>query len=500
MENKLLNWKIPKNIKNQLDNFTNNGNVVVTRFPPEPSGYLHIGHIKALLINTVLAKRFGGKLILRFDDTNPSTENIEYEQSIQEDINNLEIYPYLITHTSDYFENLIQYAEYLIEHRLAYVDNTPQEQIKIEREEKINSVNRDKSPEANMNDWNNMKKGINTDSILRMKIDMQHKNNVMRDPTIFRTKDLEHARTGNKFKVYPTYDFACPIVDYLEGVTHVYRSTEFGNRDEQYIHILNVFNLTPPYLGSYGKLEIQDFDLSKRKIKDLISRNIIEGWDDPRLLTLRGAFRGGIHPNALFDYIEKIGFSKNKVNMTAEMLQTTNKKYIDKCSTRYTALRSNNLLNIRTNDTIEIKSKLIPKFVRSPNMGTREIIYTNNIFVDKSEYNECYTGEEITLINWGNIFVQDDNIFMLNLDGDFKSTSKKILWLCNSDENANIKIKILKYNGMDNPPEISYYLGEPDMINIKRGEFVQLLRMEYYICDKPYDDKSKYLTLIEINS
>ncbi len=285
-------WKINKKIDQELSKYQNR---IVTRFPPEPSGYLHIVHAKAILINYVIAKRYEGQMILRIDNTNPNKETQEYDDAIIEDIKRLGIVPDRITKSSDYFDKLIEIADQLITNGQAFVEESDPETMSKERLLKIDSAYRNVLPEENMIKWAMMKNGKKDKCVLRIKMSMQNKNVSMRDPVIFKiNRDAEHYVTGYKYKVYPTYDFACPVIDSLEGVTHMYRSTEFNALDVQYKEILKILNMNVPKIDSYGKLNFQDVDLSKRKIKALIESGDLGGWDDPRLLTIRGALRRGL--------------------------------------------------------------------------------------------------------------------------------------------------------------------------------------------------------------
>ena len=208
---------------------------VVTRFPPEPSGYLHIGHIKAALLNYHYAKMYKGKMILRFDDTNPSKEKDEFVQSIMEDLKTLRIYPDKITHTSDYFDYLQTVMEKLIKEGRCYCDDTPVEKMRMERDTGVESVNRNKTPEENLKIFKEILEGTALTWCVRGKCNMQNKNKCMRDPVFYRINiKFEHHRTGTKYKAYPTYDFACPIVDSIEGVTHCLRTNEYSDRIEMY--------------------------------------------------------------------------------------------------------------------------------------------------------------------------------------------------------------------------------------------------------------------------
>ncbi|KAJ1360384.1 hypothetical protein KIN20_019342 [Parelaphostrongylus tenuis] len=241
---------------------------VVVRFPPEASGYLHIGHAKAALLNQYYQQAFEGELIMRFDDTNPAKENEHFEKVIKEDLAMLNVIPQRWTHSSDYFEIMLEMCERLLREGKAYVDDTDTETMRKEREERIPSKNRDSSPETCLALWEEMKKGSES------------------DPTIYRCKPEEHVRTGVKYKVYPTYDFACPIVDSLEGVTHALRTTEYHDRDDQYYFICDALGLRKPHIWSYSRLNMTNTVMSKRKLTWFVEEGLVEGWDDPRLPTV----------------------------------------------------------------------------------------------------------------------------------------------------------------------------------------------------------------------
>lgn len=207
---------------------------VVTRFPREPSGYLHLGHVKAAMLNYHFAKMWKGKLIIRFDDTNPNKEKTEYVQSILEDLATLGIIADVVTYTSDYFGKLEELMKKAIEQGKAYCDDTPVEVMRKERGDGIESKHRNMTPEENLKIWDLMRAGRAKEWCVRGKISMSAKNKCMRDPVLFRSSDVSHHRVGKKYSVYPTYDWACPIVDSIEGVTHTLRTNEYADRNEMY--------------------------------------------------------------------------------------------------------------------------------------------------------------------------------------------------------------------------------------------------------------------------
>lgn len=462
-------WKIPE--KELGKYFASYGNKVVTRFPPEPSGYLHLGHIKALSINYVLAKRYGGKVLLRFDDTNPKNETQEYEDAILEDAKTLGIDFDNVSRTSDYFDKILEYATNLVKNNQAYVDLSTADEIKDSRKTGKETDYRLASTETNLNNWNSMI--ANTcHGILRIKLDMTHKNNTMRDPTIFRVLDEEHYRTGNKYYVYPSYDFSCPIVDSLEGVTHVLRSTEFADRDIQYLSILDKLELSKPLLFSYGRVNIEDALMSKRKIKEGILNGSLEGWNDCSLYTIRGLLRRGLTLNGLFEYVATLGFSKNTVNMKSNKLWAMNRKYIDSIATRINGV--SNLNNLVMVSDLKIQFD-IPKYSKNHSLGNRKIVLMNEFYVDDVDIVDINSGFTLGFALVPGVVINKDHNgnYVANKIGD-ATASKKINWV----PKDCVKINIINVN--NNKTE--YYV-EPCVREMKKGDIIQICRVGYFICD-----------------
>ena len=300
--------------------------VVHTRFPPEPNGYLHIGSAKAIFINYTIAKHYGGLFNLRFDDTNPAREGDEYVQSILQDLKWLGAEPNGgIFYGSDYFERCYEYAEQLIKEGKAYVDDLTREQMQEYRGNDAGkpsrpSPYRDRTPEENLDLFRRMRAGEFADGekTLRAKIDLASPNMNMRDPTIYRIKHVEHHRQGNKWCIYPMYDFAHPIQDAIEGITFSLCSLEFENHRPLYDWVItNLFGKEFPKQREFARLNVTNTVMSKRYLRELVEKNIVDGWDDPRMPTLSGLRRRGYTPTSIFKFVKDAGISKadNLVDM-----------------------------------------------------------------------------------------------------------------------------------------------------------------------------------------
>uniref|UniRef100_A0A6Q2YWD9 Bifunctional glutamate/proline--tRNA ligase n=1 Tax=Esox lucius TaxID=8010 RepID=A0A6Q2YWD9_ESOLU len=493
---------------------------VVVRFPPEASGYLHIGHAKAALLNQHYQLTFKGKLIMRFDDTNPEKEKEDFEKVILEDVAMLQIKPDQFTYTSDHFPRIQSMAEQLLKEGKAYIDDTPPEQMKAEREQRTESKHRNNSVEQNLKMWEEMKAGTEYGQTccMRAKIDMASNNGCLRDPTLYRCKNAPHPRTGNTYKVYPTYDFACPIVDSVEGVTHALRTTEYHDRDDQFYWVIEALGLRKPYIWEYARLNLNNTVLSKRKLTWFVDQGYVDGWDDPRFPTVRGVLRRGMTVEGLKQFIAAQGGSRSVVNMEWDKIWAFNKKVIDPVAPRYTALSASYSVPVIIPDALEEMKEAV-KHPKNSEVGMKEVWYGPRVLVEGADAETFTEGEMVTFINWGNIIItkihKEANGKITSLEGklnlenkDYKKTTK-ITWLAETACAPLLPTVCVNYQHLITKPvmgkddDFKEYinkqskleekmLGDPCLKELKKGDIIQLQRRGFYICDQPYEPISPH--------
>lgn len=426
-------------------------NEVVTRFPPEPSGYLHIGHVKAALLNYHYARIYKGKMILRFDDTNPSKEKNEFVDSIMEDLKTLKIQHDQLTYTSDNFKKIEEIMERMLKEGKAYCDNTEVEEMRKQRMDGIESKCRGQTPEENLQLWEKMKKGEADKYCVRGKISMTIKNKCMRDPVFYRVNRTPHHRTGTQYLVYPTYDFACPIVDSIEGVTHCLRTNEYADRNEQYKWVLKATGLRDVTIYDFSRLNFVNTCLSKRKLQWFVDTKRVESWEDPRFPTLRGILRRGMRVETLIEFMLEQGPSKNTNLMEWDKIWAINKKIIDPIAPRFTAIAQDKIAKlVLVNGPAEVKMVSVPLNQQNANLGTKLIYRSSKLFIEHEDASTLKVDEKVTLMKWGNAKIikivtnPDGSLFLegelMEDDKDFKST-KKINWI--SEDSCLVKIIIL---------------------------------------------------------
>nr|CCA26963.1 unnamed protein product [Albugo laibachii Nc14] len=509
---------------------------VVTRFPPEPSGYLHIGHVKACMLNHHYARFYNGKLIVRFDDTNPSKEKEEFELSIIEDLKRLDIVPDQVSYTSDFFPRIVAYAKALIQKGLAYMDNTPQERMREERMDGIASACRDQSVEVASKLFEEMLQPSSPSAedgyCLRAKIDMSANNKTMRDPVIFRRNLTPHHRTGTTYCAYPTYDLACPIVDSLEGVTHTLRTTEYNDRDEQYQWILSALELRKVRIHSFARMNFVYSVLSKRKLQWFVDHKHVSGWDDPRFPTVRGVLRRGVQVEALREFILSQGASRRITDMEWDKFWTLNKRVIDPKAGRYFAIQKKSAVRLKlTNIEEDVKIGLpIALHPKDPSMGEKIMRFGCDLLLEREDVEQMEEGQEVTLMRHGNIIIRkihhtskkDGNgekpeVTLVEAEdfpaGDFKKTKLKVTWL--ADVPDLVPTQLVEFDFLLSKPKLEENdnfqdcltpvtraemecLGDHALRNLKEGDVIQLERRGYFRVDRPLLSSTKPLVLFMI--
>jgi glutamyl-tRNA synthetase len=457
---------------------------VVTRFPPEPNGYLHIGHAKAAFIDYAYAREYDGRFQLRFDDTNPLKEDAVYYEEQRKDLRALGIEWDEELCTSDDLELLYDYCEEMIERGGAYVCTCNEEEIKRNRSAGVECRCRARNIEEDLGLWEEMLAG--TKAIVRLKGDMISQNTAFRDPTMFRVIEATHPRQGSRYRVWPTYDFAGAIEDSIHGVTHAFRSKEYELRDEVYFRVLEVLNLRKPILMEFSRLELENMPVSKRVLKPLIEQREVEGWDDIRLPTIRGLIRRGFLPEAIREFVLNLGFSKNESMPSIGILEAMNRKLLDPVAKRYFFVPDPIELVVRDAPELMVDLKLHPE----KDVGYRRVETNGHFFVNREDVSE---GEEIRLKDLYNIRIdaRDDKVHAAFVSREMKGNERKIQWVTED----SYEVEIIKSNGLlkDDkvlPLERIRGLLEEAGRGIKESEVVQFERFGF--CRKDNEGRFCY--------
>ena len=371
---------------------------VHTRFPPEPNGYLHIGSAKAIWINTTIAKKYGGKFNLRYDDTNPAKEDNEYVESIYEDLKWLGAEPTGgVFYGSDYFDKCYEYAVKLIKDGKAYVCDLSPEEMREYRgtltQPGKNSPWRDRSVEKNLELFERMKNGEFADGThtLRAKIDMASPNINMRDPAIYRIVHASHHRQGDKWCIYPLYDFAHPIQDAIEGITHSLCSLEFENHRPLYEWVVNNIGLSNdplPKQREFARLNVTYTVMSKRYLRQLVETQLVDGWDDPRMPTLCGLRRRGFTPASIFDFVERAGVAKAYSLVDIELLEHCIREELNMTAARRVAVLDPIKVVVTNYPADKVEYFELPNNPNDENAGKRKVPFTRELYIDRSDFEE----------------------------------------------------------------------------------------------------------------
>lgn len=368
---------------------------IVTRFPPEPNGYLHVGHAKSICLNFGLAQEFNGKCYLRLDDTNPLKEDDEYVQAIIDDVKWLGFDWCAITHSSDYYQALYDFAVQLIEKNLAYVDSLSMDEIRAYRgtlqEPGKNSPYRDRSIAENLSLFKAMKAGEFPDGahVLRAKIDMQSGNINLRDPVLYRIRHASHQRTGNDWCIYPMYDYAHPLSDALEHITHSLCTLEFQDHRPFYDWLIEHVPVgAHPVQTEFSRLNLSHTVTSKRKLKQLVDSNTVNGWDDPRLPTLRGMRKRGYPAQALRQFCERIGISRSDSVIDMSLLENCVREVLNITAKRALCVMQPLKVVIENYPQSQVEDLVVSFNSQNPQAPTRILPFSREILIDRCDFME----------------------------------------------------------------------------------------------------------------
>ena len=498
---------------------------IMTRFPPEPNGYLHLGHAKSICLNFGLAQKYGGKTNLRYDDTNPTKEDTEYVDSIKEDIQWLGFQWDKELYASDYFDQLYEWAEDLIKRGLAYVDDQTQEQIRENRgtvdKPGTPSPWRDRTPEENLKLFREMKEGkyAEGEKVLRAKIDMAHPNMMFRDPLLYRIKFAHHHRTGDKWCIYPMYDYTHGECDSIEHITHSICTLEFDVHRPLYDWFIQTLGIYPSHQYEFARLNLTYTLMSKRKLLELVQKGLVSGWDDPRMPTLCGVRRRGYTANALKMFCDKIGVSKRDQLMDIQLLEWCVRQDLNERSNRYMVVQDPVKLTITNWPEGKVEWFDCPLNPADSEGAKRKVPFTGDLLIERADFMEDAPkkffrlkpdGEvrlKYTYIVKCNEVIKDENGEVVELkctydpSTEYRAVKGTIHWV--SAAHAK-ELELRNYDrlftlaDMSQVPEDKDYkdflnpeslvLGkgwaEPALLEDKSGIAVQFERTGYYVMDK----------------
>ncbi|VVC04910.1 Glutamate--tRNA ligase [Candidatus Burarchaeum australiense] len=473
---------------------------VVTRFPPEPSGYPHIGHAKAALLDYECARQYDGKFLLRFDDTNPEKEKQEYVDALKDGLTWLGISWDDETYVSDRMPELYGYAEQMIESRDAYVCTCSQEKIREGRSLGQGCDCRERAMAENLKLWKGLREGEGKEEsgVLRFKGNMDDLNTVMRDPVLFRIIEKKHFRQGFKYRLWPLYDFEAPIIDSLEGVTHAMRTKEYELRDQLYFAILDSLKLREPELVEFSRLQIRNAPISKRLLLPLIAEGKVRGWDDPRLPTLTALRRRGILPAAIKQFVLSFGLGKAESEPTWEALLVENRKLLDPVSLRLFFVPSPVKLTVTGAPEKEAKLRRHPS---DKSKGVRSVNTRGNFYISGSDAKALREGETFRLKDLYNVKIESKSaagtggstnaVVSASYAGEQPLPEKKVQWVAaESALEANVLVPrdLLRDGEYDeNSLLVDRGFVEAEAASLTTGTIVQFER--YGFCK--LDDKAR---------
>ncbi|KAK9750411.1 hypothetical protein RND81_02G194900 [Saponaria officinalis] len=503
------------------------GGKVFTRFPPEPNGYLHIGHAKAMFVDFGLAKDRGGHCYLRYDDTNPEAEKKEYIDHIEEIVRWMGWEPHKITYTSDYFQDLYDLAVELIRRGHAYVDHQTADEVKEFREKKMNSPWRDRPVEESLKLFEEMRRGMIEEgkATLRMKQDMQSENPNMYDLIAYRIKFTPHPKAGDKWCIYPSYDYAHCIVDSLENVTHSLCTLEFETRRASYYWLLHALGLYMPYVWEYSRLNITNTVMSKRKLNRLVTEKYVDGWDDPRLMTLSGLRRRGLTSTAINAFVQGIGITRSDSSLIRlERLEYHVREELNKTAARTMVILHPLkvvITNLEAGKVIALDAKKWPDAQNEDTSAYYKVPFTNVVYIESSDfrmkdakdYYGLAPGKFVLLryaypIKCTDVVLGDDNETVIEIRAEYdpekKTKPKGVLhWVAEPSPGVDpLKVEVRLFEKLflsENPAELDDWLADlnpnskvvipnayavPELQSAVLGHRFQFERLGYFAVDK----------------
>eukprot|EP01018_Ginkgo_biloba_P011028 Gb_30862 [translate_table: standard] len=520
-------WR-PHNTKEKLEiHLKETGGKVFTRFPPEPNGYLHIGHAKALFVSFGLAKERDGFCYLRFDDTNPEAEKKEYIEHIQEIVNWMGWKPFKVTYSSDYFQELYDLAVELIKRGRAYVDHQTPEEVKEYREKKLDSPWRNRPIAESLKLFDEMRRGMIDEgkATLRMKQDMQSDNFNMYDLIAYRIKFTPHPHVGDKWCIYPSYDYTHCIVDSLENITHSLCTLEFESRRASYYWLLESLDLYHPYVWEYSRLNMSNTVLSKRKLNRLVTEKWVDGWDDPRLMTLAGLRRRGVSSEAMNTFVRGVGITRSDNSIIRlDRLEHYIREEMNKMAPRTMVVLHPLkvvITNLEASASMELDAKIWPDAQEGDSSSFYKAPFTNVIYIEKSDfrvkdskdYYGLAPGKTVLLryafpIKCSEVIFGDDKETIVELRAEYDPTKsikpKGVLhWVAEPSPGVDplkVEVRLLdKLFLSENPSELEDWLSDlnphskevipeayavPSLAQAQLGDKFQFERLGYFSVDQ----------------
>ena len=466
---------------------------VITRFSPNPNGYLHIGHAKAIMISYEYSKKYEGKFILRFDDTNPKVISSEYYDEIMKNLEWLGIKPDSVSNASDFIDVLYGHALTLLQKQKLYICECDPDTVKKNRFSGSECDCR-KYNENYLDQWNKLFSTYNeNEAIVRYKGNMKSLNTTLRDPIMFRIIDHSHEKLGDKIRLWPSYDFATPVIDSLQNITHALRSKEFEIRNELHNTILDYLNLKKPLIISFSRLNIKNTPVSKSLINKLINDGSIENWSDLRLPTLESLRKRGFKPQSIHDFVTSLGLSTSESEPTWDLLESINRKLLDATTKRYFFVSDPVKLFISKAPKKQINLRSHP----TNDLGTRSIDVADSFFIDKTDAINLKVDDQVRLMDLYNIRITNSlpNLEAIYVDSEQNTFEiPKIHWVTNESKNLELTIlsdlfKNKEFN--DTSLIVVNGLAEKTLENVSIGEIVQFLRVGF--C-RIYDKDKAILT------